>query len=716
MVSKNKSLQRLRLRLRRWAKRWKPNSFGPTLLVLALLFGIAGTAFLLLQKRPDSGLNNQNVAPELVILQINDTYRIDAVRDGRVGGLGRVATLIRQAQQQTPNVIVVHAGDFISPSLESNFFQGQQMIDALNYLDRLAPLYVVPGNHEFDERGSGGGILANALRKSTFHWLASNLLLRTSDPTANAKVLPYAIESIGHLRLGIFAITIQVSRTGEDPNYFEMAASDRYQITDNTLAELRQEFHPAVAKALEGLKGQPFTKSAFITELKKRIDVANGDFWKDINGANKSFWGTVTEEPFETLSDERKAELLNSLSTNEVFWSSIADVASQRYVEQAETTITRLEAQGANVIIGLTHLDMPDDKQIAALRLRHPHFIWIAGGHEHYAQHVGLTNDSALITKADSNARSVWKLAIGLHQGLPQISEEKIDIGESNLAIDPSYQQLIVNLYHARLKEKLPYLDNPIISTSDLINSLNSTPRKRKPLAGKREDKEQDECLHATEETVRNEKSDWGSYLARQMLHAYGNPRARIAILNGGGIRIDDNLCRTIKYEEFERSIGFPTTVVYVELKGKTIRHLLEASVGRKRGDGSFLQVAGLRFEFNRQRVPGYRVQNVKVEVKGRPSKWEDLDSEKPYWVAVSDYLFRGGDNYDFQTEGICYVPPGPDLRTLVLQSLVNAKGGPSKVPKDKLLEGPFEIPLYAKPWTAATGRKTPLRSNTCER
>jgi len=714
MVRKNKSLQRLGLRIRRWAKRWKPNSFGAAFLVLALLFGVTGTVFLLLQNR--SRLDNRNVAPELVVLQINDTYRIDAVRDGRVGGLGRVATLIRQVQQQSPNVIVVHAGDFISHSLESNFFQGQQMIDALNYLDRLAPLYVVPGNHEFDERGSSGGILANALRKSTFHWLASNLLLKTSDPTANARVLPYVIESIGQLRLGIFAITVQVSRTGEDPNYFEMTASDRYEITDNTLAELRQEFHPAVAKTLEGLKGQPFTRSAFVTDLKKRINAANGDFWKDINGANKSFWATVTDDPFEALSDERKAELLNSLSTNEVFWSSIADIASQRYVEQAETTIARLEAEGANVIIGLTHLDMADDKQIAALRLRHPHFIWIAGGHEHYAQHSSLTNDSALITKADSNARSVWKLAIRLRQGEPQISEEKIDIEESKLAIDPSYQQLIVNLYHARLKEKLPYLDDPIISTSDLINSLNSTAKKRKPPSGQRQNKEQDECLHATEETVRNERSDWGSYLARQMLKAYANPKARIAMLNGGGIRIDDNLCRTIKYEEFERSIGFPTTVVYVQLKGKTIRHLLEASVGRKRGDGSFLQVAGLRFEFNRQRVPGYRVQNVKVEVEGPPRKWEDLDSEKPYWVAVSDYLFRGGDNYDFQTDGICYVPPGPDLRSLVLQSLVNAKGGPGKDPKDKLLEGPFEIPLYAKPWTTAAGRKTSLGANICAR
>jgi 2',3'-cyclic-nucleotide 2'-phosphodiesterase (5'-nucleotidase family) len=717
MVTKRNRDPTLSRTLGRLARRWKLNSFGAVLLLLALLFGLGGTAFLLLQRKTVSRFDNRNIPPELVILQINDTYRIDAVRDGRVGGLGRVATLIRQTQQQNSHVMVVHAGDFISPSLESNFFQGQQMIDALNYLNGLAPLYVVPGNHEFDERGSSGGILANAIRKSAFDWVASNLSLTTSDTTANGKVLPYAIESVGALRLGIFAITIQVPRKiegDEGPNYFEMSTSDRYEITDNTLAELRQEFHPAVAKALEGLKGQAFTQSAFISELKKRISKTDVAFWKDVNSSNKSFWATLTDDLFDSLSDQRKTELLNSLNGNEVFWSSIADVASQRYVQQAEATISKLETEGANVIIGLTHLDMADDKQIAALRQRHPSFMWIAGGHEHYAQHVGLSEDSALITKADSNARSVWKIEIGLRQGVPQISEEKIDIGESNLVVDPTYQQIIANLYHAKLKERLPYLDEPIIPTSTLIKASTSATERRTTAAGEGENKEPDECLHATEETVRNESSDWGTYLARQMMNAYSNPKARIAVLNGGGIRIDDNLCGTITYEEFERSIGFPTTVLYVELKGKTIRDLLETAVGRKRGDGSFLQTAGLRFEFSRQKVPGYRVQNVKVEAENRPGEWEDLDLEKAYWVAVSEYLFGGGDKYDFKTEGLCYVPTGPDLRTLVIQSLLKAKGNPSKVPTDKLLDGPFETPLYAKPWLAATGRTQSLGANTC--
>ena len=97
------------------------------------------------------------------IVQINDVYRIDAVGNGTVGGLGRVSSLVQQTRRQTGRpVAVFHAGDFIAPSLESRYFAGQQMIDALNFLAGRAPLLAVPCNHEFDERQPG--MLAGAIR------------------------------------------------------------------------------------------------------------------------------------------------------------------------------------------------------------------------------------------------------------------------------------------------------------------------------------------------------------------------------------------------------------------------------------------------------------------------------------------------------------------------------------------------------------------------
>src|ERR1041385_1769629 len=125
------------------------NKIGILGFMLALLvLLIAGATYLSSQR---AGTNNSNPSPQLIIVQLNDIYRLDAVRAGKRGGLARVVALLRQLKTQNPGVpvIVLHAGDFLSPSLESSLFHGSQMIDAMNFINDVAPLYVVPGNHAF---------------------------------------------------------------------------------------------------------------------------------------------------------------------------------------------------------------------------------------------------------------------------------------------------------------------------------------------------------------------------------------------------------------------------------------------------------------------------------------------------------------------------------------------------------------------------------------
>ena len=148
----------------------------------------------------------QEFRPAAAFLQLNDVYRVDAVENGAAGGLGRVVTVAERARRATGvPVRVLHAGDFIAPSLESRYFEGQQMIDALNFLHARASLIAVPGNHEFDERRPG--MLANAIRASRFPWLAGNVRLNTGDAEADRRLgADTVIESNG-MRIGIFTLT-----------------------------------------------------------------------------------------------------------------------------------------------------------------------------------------------------------------------------------------------------------------------------------------------------------------------------------------------------------------------------------------------------------------------------------------------------------------------------------------------------------------------------
>ncbi|HEX7243285.1 MAG TPA: metallophosphoesterase, partial [Longimicrobiaceae bacterium] len=245
----------------------------------------------------------QDFRPELTVIQINDVYRIDAVANGTQGGLGRIATLAERVRRETrAPVMILHAGDFLAPSLESRYFAGIQMVDALNFLHARAPLVAVPGNHEFDERAPQ--MLVGAVKASRFPWIASNVTVRTGDAAVDARFQRDTVLTAGGMRVGIFALTL-------------IDSPRQYAVEDSA------------------------------------------------------------------------------------------------YLRVAEERIARLEGAGADVIVGLTHLNLQDDRRIAALRRAHPKLLWLAGGHEHFLQSEPLTDSTALITKGDSNARRVWRVSLG---------------------------------------------------------------------------------------------------------------------------------------------------------------------------------------------------------------------------------------------------------------------------------------------------------------
>ncbi|HEU4561118.1 MAG TPA: 5'-nucleotidase C-terminal domain-containing protein [Longimicrobium sp.] len=148
----------------------------------------------------------QRPARSLDVLQLNDVYRIDAVYNGRAGGIGRVVTLANQARAAGTETMVFHAGDAIAPSLESRYFGGVQMIAALNYLNASAPLLFVPGNHEFDERRQAAFVAA--VKASRFPWMAGNLALNTGDSAVDRRVgRDTVLVTRSGLRVGVFTLT-----------------------------------------------------------------------------------------------------------------------------------------------------------------------------------------------------------------------------------------------------------------------------------------------------------------------------------------------------------------------------------------------------------------------------------------------------------------------------------------------------------------------------
>ena len=174
------------------------------------------------------------------IIHLNDVYEIFPL-PARVadtyeprGGLAHVGTLLREARQRGP-VLVLHAGDFLSPSLLSIKFKhkGAQMIEAMNALEIDMATF---GNHEFD---FGCHTLAERIHQSTFPWIAANVAWPPDVTFPDGKVLPYRVVTTAGLRVGIFGLTVPLASVPCERG--EIAFHEPISTAAAVVAELKRE-------------------------------------------------------------------------------------------------------------------------------------------------------------------------------------------------------------------------------------------------------------------------------------------------------------------------------------------------------------------------------------------------------------------------------------------------------------------------------------------
>ena len=134
----------------------------------------------------------------LRFLLINDVYFGDTLRNG-TGGLSRVAYL-RDSLAKTGPITFVLAGDFLSPSLLSKWYRGEQMRQELNAagVDR-----VTFGNHEFElDRDT----LVSRIANSKFKWTSANCM--QSDGTPFPGVSRWDTSTVNGVKVGVFGVTL----------------------------------------------------------------------------------------------------------------------------------------------------------------------------------------------------------------------------------------------------------------------------------------------------------------------------------------------------------------------------------------------------------------------------------------------------------------------------------------------------------------------------
>lgn len=197
----------------------------------------------------------------LTILQLNDVYSIAPI-EGR-GGLARVAGLKQRVAAAGRTPLFIMAGDFLSPSVASSVFKGEQMVAALN----AAGLDIATfGNHEFD---FGADVLRERMKESRWVWLNSNVVERTGTPMEGT--VPYLVRTFGDLRVGFIGLCLTTDEIKRNA-LGDLRLVDPFESAAKYLAVLREE----KVDAIVAVTHLPLSDDQALVERFPEIDVVIG--------------------------------------------------------------------------------------------------------------------------------------------------------------------------------------------------------------------------------------------------------------------------------------------------------------------------------------------------------------------------------------------------------------------------------------------------------
>ena len=275
----------------------------------------------------------------------------------------------------------------------------------------------------------------------------------------------------------------------------------------------------------------------------------------------------------------------------------------------------RLKAQGAEVIVALTHLTIAEDRALLAAV---PEIDVVLGGHDH-----DVTTDwvgRQFISKAGSEARYLGVTTLTVENGRMVDARSEMVPVTRDLAPHPAMTALMAD-YESQLDAALGEVIGETLVPLDARNS-----------------------------TIRQKEDPLGNLVA-DALRAFTG--ADVAVTNGGGIRT--NMLfepGPITRRDVVAWLPFGNVVVTTELTGADLWAALENGVSQVESvAGRFPHVSGIRFTYDPSRPPGQRV--LSVEVNGQP-----LNPSARYVVATNDFMLTGGDGYAAFTNGKVLVDP----------------------------------------------------------
>jgi 5'-nucleotidase / UDP-sugar diphosphatase len=296
------------------------------------------------------------------------------------------------------------------------------------------------------------------------------------------------------------------------------------------------------------------------------------------------------------------------------------DTVSADWYKPIADEVHSLEAAGINKIILVSHCGLDCDRQLAHAI---PSIDVIIGGHSHTRlnQPIIVAHDdgsSTYIVQTGYYGRALGKFKLCFdEQGhiIPNATNYKLIPITARIPQDPDIAAFI-----AAKGKPVEALEHVVLGKAQEIfsNQFQQCPN--------------DSAL--------------GDLICDALAQSGTKYGVTISLQNRGGIRSSIQP-GPITEAEIEEVLPFENTVVYATVSGKNILSVLEHAVERKTR-GQFLDVHGLKFEYNPYKPPGHRINAVYVENK--EGQKNPIDPSAKYKIAVNSFTFSGGEAYSFDS------------------------------------------------------------------
>ncbi|KAL9598639.1 MAG: hypothetical protein Q9219_004385 [cf. Caloplaca sp. 3 TL-2023] len=333
------------------------------------------------------------------------------------------------------------------------------------------------------------------------------------------------------------------------------------------------------------------------------------------------------------LAEREWLDTINALPPNLIYKSAS---------ETAKALIPPLRAQGADIIIALTHAREPSDVKLAD-RVPPGLIDLILGGHDHIYSHQIVNGTHILRSGTDFKQLSYIEafrpstLANNNNNNLPPTNNQS---NKTPPTQPPSPWALRI------LRHDITRAIPPSPTTVSLLSHLTAslTRHLETPIGYTFTP------LDARFSTVRARESNLGNFVADLMRHYYA---ADCAIMAGGTIRGD---CvyppGLLRLRDLMACFPFEDPVIVVRVRGRAVRRALENGVSLLPAlEGRFPQVSGVRFAFDASSSSSSSSLSLEESSSSSRVKWieiasEPLEDDKLYTLATRGYMGRGKDGF----------------------------------------------------------------------